>query len=105
MKNQRRFTLKSIILLLLGVFTLHTQAGAQTQSTSYTIPVEVKDNVADTPQLLGIPIPEGTLYSPDHVRVLNARGQEIPSQITKVSTWDPADASIKWIWVFFIENN
>ena len=101
MKNQRRFTLKSIILLLLGVFTLHTQAGAQTQSSSYTIPVEVKDNVADTPQLLGIPIPEGTLYSPDHVRVLNARGQEIPSQITKVSTWDPADASIKWIWVFF----
>ncbi|MCH7859761.1 MAG: hypothetical protein IID14_08695, partial [Candidatus Marinimicrobia bacterium] len=41
------------------------------------------------------------MHSPDNVRVLNARGHEIPSQITEVTTWGPADNSIKWIWVFF----
>ena len=101
MKNYQPFTIKPIIIFLIGIFILHNQAGVQAQSTSYSIPVEVKDNVPDTPQLLGIPIPKGTLYSSDYVRVLNAYGQEIPSQITKVSTWEPADASIKWIWVFF----
>ena len=101
MKNYQPFTIKPIIIFLIGIFILHNQAGVQAQSTSYSIPVEVKDNVPDTPQLLGIPIPKSTLYSSDYVRVLNAYGQEIPSQITKVSTWEPADASIKWIWVFF----
>ena len=101
MKNYQPFTIKPIIIFLIGIFILHNQAGVQAQSTSYSIPVEVKDNVPDTPQLLGIPIPKSTLYSSDYVRVLNAYGQEIPSQITKVSTWEPADTSIKWIWVFF----
>ncbi|HLR31028.1 MAG TPA: hypothetical protein VK074_00970 [Fodinibius sp.] len=66
-----------------------------------SIPVTVENNVEGAPQMFGLPIPKGELYSPDHVRVLNSRGQEIPSQITQVSTWEPADNSIKWIWVFF----
>ena len=101
MKNYQSLTIKHIILLLIGIFILLQQVDVQAQSISHSIPIEVKDNVPDTPQLLGIPIPEGTLYSPDHVRVLDVYGQEIPSQITKVSTWEPADISIKWIWVFF----
>lgn len=51
---------------------------------------------------VGIPFPKGELQSIDHVRLLNAQGKEIPSQITEVSRWAPADPeSIKWIWVFF----
>ncbi|WP_157470696.1 hypothetical protein [Gracilimonas tropica] len=65
------------------------------------IPVTVENNVAGTPQVFGVPIPKGELYSPDHVRVLNSSGDEIPSQVTKVTTWEPADESIKWLWVFF----
>jgi hypothetical protein len=41
------------------------------------------------------------LQSPEHVRVLAADGDEIPSQVTPVTTWAPADSSLKWIWVFF----
>jgi hypothetical protein len=33
--------------------------------------------------------------------VLTTDGREIPSQITEVSTWEPADPSVKWIRVFF----
>lgn len=65
------------------------------------IPISVENNIEGSPQVFGVPIPQGELYSPDHVRVLNSDGDEIPSQITKVSTWEPADKSVKWLWVFF----
>lgn len=65
------------------------------------IPLTVKENIPGAPQLLGVPFPKGELYSPEHVRVLAGNGNEIPSQITVVTTWEPADGSIKWIWVFF----
>lgn len=70
-------------------------------TNSTLIPITVENNTPGTPQLFGVPIPEGELYSPDHVRVLDDNGNEIPSQITKVTTWKPSDNSIKWIWVFF----
>ncbi len=87
-------------LLLLVIANPASKAGT-------IIPVTVENNIAGTPQIFGVPIPMGELFSPDHVRVLNSRGVEIPSQITKVSTWEPANHSIKWIWVFFFteENN
>ena len=50
---------------------------------------------------MGVPFPKGELDSPAHVRLLNADGEEIPAQITPVTTWAPADSSLKWIWVFF----
>jgi hypothetical protein len=53
------------------------------------------------PILAGLPFPKGALRSPDQVRVLTPDGREIPSQITEVTTWAPADESVKWIWVFF----
>ncbi|MBX7184534.1 MAG: hypothetical protein K1Y01_05245 [Vicinamibacteria bacterium] len=49
-----------------------------------------------------MPFPKGALRSPDHVRVLNERGVEIPSQVTEVTSWAPADPSIQWIWVDFL---
>lgn len=66
-----------------------------------TIPISVQHAESGAPVKFGIPFPKGELFSPDHVRVLNASGQEIPSQKTKVTTWEPADQSIKWLWVFF----
>ncbi|MEX0721164.1 MAG: hypothetical protein WD059_10880 [Balneolaceae bacterium] len=64
------------------------------------IPVTVENNIPGSPQVFGVPIPKGELYSPDHVRVLS-NGNEIPSQITEVTTWGPDNNSIKWLWVFF----
>jgi hypothetical protein len=91
----------NVTYLIIAAMVMLSTINCSTNSSTHHIPIEVKDHQVDMPQLLGLPIPEGTLYSPDHVRVLDASGQEIPSQITKVSTWAPADESIKWIWVFF----
>src|SRR5215210_397328 len=64
------------------------------------LPVKIERHVAGAAVVFGVPFPVGALKSPDHVRVLDAGGREIPSQISEVSTWEPADPSIKWIWVF-----
>lgn len=82
------------------VFTL-ILTGCSSPGASQTIPITIEKNEAGAPQLFGLPIPKGELYSPDNVRVLNFGGEEIPSQITEVTNWEPADESIKWIWVFF----
>ena len=76
-------------------------SGCGVSGSGETIPVTVEKNKPGSPQLLGLPIPKGELYSSDNVRVLNSDNEEISSQITEVSTWEPADESIKWIWVFF----
>ena len=52
MKNYQPLTIKSIILFLIGIVILHPRVDVQAQTTSHNIPVEVKDNVPDTPQLL-----------------------------------------------------
>lgn len=86
------------ILLLLLVVCSNVKAGEK-------IPLFVKQNIPGAPQLLGVPLPQGKLYSPDHVRVLNSSGVEIASQITVVNTWEPLNESIKWLWVFFFSEN
>lgn len=63
------------------------------------VPVTVQQEHVGAPVTFGLPLPRGDLYAADNVRVLNARGDEIPAQITAVTTWQPADASLKWIWV------
>lgn len=75
--------------------------GCNMNGSGTKIPITVKNNVSGSPQVFGIPIPRGELYSPDNVRVLNDSGKEIASQITEVTTWGPDDNSIKWLWVFF----
>jgi len=69
------------------------------------IPLIVENSSPGAPITLGIPFPIGALDSPGHVRVLDGSGNEIPSQITEVTTWEPASNSIKWIWVFFFAGN
>ncbi|MBT4635873.1 MAG: hypothetical protein HOK52_07565 [Candidatus Marinimicrobia bacterium] len=77
------------------------------QTQIHKISINIEKNDEDKPVFFGIPIPKGSLYSVDKVRVLNAHNEEIPSQITEVSSWEPLNQSIKWIWVFFFsdENN
>ena len=65
------------------------------------LPITVQRHAEGAPLEFGVPFPKGVLQSPDHVRVLAEDGREVPSQVTEVSTWEPADASVKWIWVFF----
>jgi hypothetical protein len=72
---------------------------------SEKIPLVIEKNIPGAPQLLGIPFPKDKLKSSDQVRVLNSFGQEIPSQITIVNTWEPVSESVKWIWVFFFSDN
>ena len=85
--------------LIAGIVMAFISCSVPKDST--LIPITVENNIPGTPQVFGVPIPEGELYSPDHVRVLDSNGKEIPSQITKVTTWKPSDNSIKWLWVFF----
>lgn len=69
------------------------------------VPLTVEHVRPGAPITVGVPFPQGELRSPKHVRVLNADGEEIPSQITPVTSWAPADSSLKWIWVFFFASD
>ena len=74
-------------------------------SNSNQLTIKIENNKEGAPITIGIPFPKGALYSIDNVRLLNSKGQEIASQITEVTTWQPADDSVKWIWVFFFSSN
>ena len=88
------------LVIVFCQFMLTTQLLA-----SEKIPLVIEKNIPGAPQLLGIPFPKDKLKSSDQVRVLNSFGQEIPSQITIVNTWEPVSESVKWIWVFFFSDN
>jgi hypothetical protein len=49
----------------------------------------------------GIPFPPDTLYDPDHVRLLDADGSEIPTQRAVTATWSEGGA-IRWLLLDFI---
>ena len=92
--------IKEIVLFVVAslfVWSSSASVGAATAK----LPLIIEKNIAGAPQLLGIPFPKGNLLASDKIRVLNEAGNEIPSQITIVSTWAPVSESIKWIWVFF----
>jgi hypothetical protein len=86
--------LQLILLFLALVCSRSTMAAEH-------IPLKIEKHAEGAPITLGIPFPNGALYSPDQVRLLNHNGKEIPSQITEVNNWQPLNNSIKWIWVFF----
>jgi hypothetical protein len=65
------------------------------------VPLKVERPQPGAPVTFGVPLPVKALDSPDHVRILSPDLKEIPSQITEVASWEPQDASVKWIWVFF----
>jgi hypothetical protein len=63
--------------------------------------IKIENNISGAPITIGIPFPKGELTSIDNIRLLNNKGIEILCQTTLVTTWEPADESVKWIWVFF----
>src|SRR5262245_55443235 len=71
-------------------------------TSAATLPLTVNRAVNGALVTFGVPFPKGVLKSPDQVRVLNARGLEVESQITEVNSWLPASDSVQWIWVDFI---
>ncbi|WP_146198531.1 hypothetical protein [Rhodohalobacter mucosus] len=89
----------NFMFILLVAALLGSCSSSMAQDGSVTVTVQHAE--PGIPVKFGLPFPKGALQSPDHVRVLNARGEEIASQKTEVTTWEPADTSIKWLWVFF----
>jgi hypothetical protein len=83
-----------LVLLLFQVIAVQANKTKQ-------IPIIIENNKIGAPITIGIPFPQNELFSVDNVRLLNSLGNEIPCQTTEVTTWEPADTSIKWIWVFF----
>lgn len=84
-------------LCLLGfLFCTGTTAFA-----SDTIRIKVERATPGAPLTIGLPFAQGSLQSPDLVRVLDNQGREIACQTTQVTNWEPVDYSVKWLWVFF----
>lgn len=77
------------------------QAPAVSGAAATRLPITIERHAPGAPITLGVPFPKGALQSPDHVRVITRAGREVPSQVTEVATWEPADRSLKWAWVFF----
>ncbi|WP_245683878.1 exo-rhamnogalacturonan lyase family protein [Rhodohalobacter halophilus] len=90
--------LLSFLLLIaciqLSLPTVYAQSGSE-------VTVQVQRSAEGAPVKFGLPFQKGELKSPDHVRVLNSGGDEIAIQTTEVTSWQPADDSVKWLWVFF----
>jgi hypothetical protein len=93
--------MKPFLLSITLIFTVAFLGCNSPAGSGDRVTVTVENAEPGAPVKFGIPFPEGELHSPDHVRVLNASGEEIASQKTTVTTWEPADESIKWLWVFF----
>lgn len=83
-------------ILLLGIFAC-TTPGKQPDR----IPITVEESATGAPITMGIPFPQGALFSTDQVRLLDSKGKEIPCQVTEVTSWEPLDFSVKWAWIFF----
>jgi len=83
------------------LLVLFLQFSAQQVYGIERIPIQVQRHRVGAPITLGVPFPRGALTSPDCVRVVGHNGREILSQVTEVSTWEPAGESIKWAWVFY----
>ncbi|MDB4291891.1 hypothetical protein N9954_00675 [Maribacter sp.] len=91
----KKLILLSCICISLSAFAFQTKK----------IPITIENNTPEAPITIGIPFPMGELFSVDNIRLLNAKGQEITCQTTEVSTWEPIDQSVKWVWVFFFSDD
>ncbi len=97
--------MKNLFLVLLWACLVSLTVFETSEGTENRITISVDNSEVGAPVKFGIPFPAGELYSPDHVRVLNQKGEEILSQTTKVTSWEPADDSIKWLWVFLFADD
>lgn len=86
------------VIIAVGLSLSHLSARPQ---EVHRLTLYVEHSREGAPLVFGIPFPRGVLHSPDQVRLLTPEGREIPCQTTEVTTWEPADPSIKWLWIFF----
>ncbi|NBC04244.1 MAG: hypothetical protein GVY20_11125, partial [Bacteroidetes bacterium] len=91
---------KSLSLLFLFAF-IHLSLQTVVAQSVAEVKIQVQRTEAGAPVKFGIPFQKGELKSPDHVRVLNGDQREIAIQTTEVTSWLPADNSVKWLWIFF----
>ncbi|HUS81581.1 MAG TPA: fibronectin type III domain-containing protein, partial [Armatimonadota bacterium] len=66
----------------------------------WKVPLRVSGAPGDS-QLVtqGVPFPQGVLGGADHVRMLDAAGDEVPAQVAVTSRWP--DDSVKWVLADF----
>ena len=72
-----------------------------TLTASKSLKLNIKNSAQGAPITIGVPFSIGELASSDNVKLVDKKGNEIPSQITEVSRWHPKMESVKWVWVFF----
>ena len=87
-------------LYVLSLFILSMLSSSSAMGQEQ-IPIQIHNPSQGAPITMGIPFPQGALESPDHVRLLDQKGNEIPCQTTMVTNWEPLDFSVKWMWLFF----
>ncbi len=97
--TRTRRTFGGASLILVAALSLPT-LGAFPQEVR-RLSIRIAQPSEGAPVLFGIPFPKGVLQSPDQVRVMTVEGREIPCQTTEVTTWEPVDPSVKWLWIFF----
>lgn len=102
MKLTRYFGLRGVPIMVLGVcsgFLMHTLAAGAEPETGGSNGFQLRINdVAGLeepwPLVGGLPFPEGELHDASRIRVVDAEGREVPTQIDVVATW--SDGSIRW---------
>lgn len=76
---------------------LRTRAGVQRVSLRVDNPHP--SELRAWPVTTGIPLPQGILLMPHHVRLIH-KGEEVPAQVSETARW--RDGSVKWILVTFL---
>ena len=72
-----------------------------TKGTKIPITIDIPEGVEKVknyPLRFGLPLPAGSVWEPSTLRVVNAQGREIPSQLETAGLWSE-EGSIKWLWV------
>jgi hypothetical protein len=85
------------VAIPLGLLPVAAPAGAVGTTR---IPFTVKETAGlrrfGYPVVAAIPFPKGALRDVRQVRLVDAQGKEIPSQVTITAAW-PADGSAQWV--------
>ena len=75
------------------------------EKTEFSVPLrQTSPSPADAPAwrfVTGIPIPRGALADVKHVKLVDANGNEVPSEFEALAYWSPKRDSIKWLRLIF----
>jgi hypothetical protein len=114
MPNRKRylFGLLAVYIMLLILPVTDGFAGLNSSSTAYTynngkfvIPLKLQDNSGvvrtNWPVTSGVPLPYGLVKDPDHLRLTDINGSDIPCQFGVTSRYWARDSSLKWVLLDF----